>query len=546
MNQTAIKNKIIMLVLAVAIFIPSIVAIVSYNQTKNDPVSERNIRSMTVADLSGNTFSFDKDDTTGSEVIEFFFSMNQASTKVSSLPDPLIGTAFFKVTMESVHQSAEYQYYFSTDPSEAYYLNANGEAYSIPKEYAASFIESRYAVSLYVNAIVPTLSVTENSVLKPVSATWMYKNSAGVYVECDPEIGTEAQSVSMEGGLDLIFSLRPDHFNVKLTDSATGNVLFNDQYDSIDALSLDKSVVLNVEIDAKWYEDATRDYYGEMHFNFTADIAAPAEFYLADATLENGRFTTISARNIADLTKIQFSSSPDIGYTPTFYMDGEYAVALLPISCDVAAGSYTLTLKYGGVTEELPLEVTQRNIRIFTYNISTAILNSTRTDKTMADFDAAVADLLTSGSSECYWDGMFVEPVVKATSYDGVITTGFGHIRKINGTDISYIHEGVDYIRTKGSEVFAGNNGKVVFAAYTELGGNTIVIEHGYGLKTWYSHLADMSVSVGDTVTKGDVIGTVGSTGFTNQTGVHTGMTIFGVAVSPYSVWYDKEIQIVK
>jgi len=541
------KNKILMIVLAVALFIPSVVAVVSFNKVKNDPVSEKNIQTLTIADLAGNEFVFARDDEDDQEMIDLFFEMNQESAKKSSLPDPLVGTAFFKVTMKSMQQEAEYQYYFSTDADEAYFVDGKtGSVYAIPEEYASKFIESRYAVSLYVNAVVPTLSVSDSSKVLPTSAVWEYKNSAKSYVNCEPELASSPQSVSMEGGLDLIFSLRPDHFNVKLTDTANGAVLFNDQYDRISSLSIDKSVVLQVEIDAKWYEDAARDYRGEMKYSFTANIAAPAEFFLADPKLESGRFTTISARNISDLSKLQFSSNPDIGYTPTFFMEGDVAVALLPVSCDLAAGNYTLTLKYGGVTEELGLEVTARNIRHFNYSISAAVLKSTRTEKTLADFAALRADITKTASAERYWDGMFVEPVVKASAHDGVITTGYGHLRKITGTDISYTHMGVDYIRSKGSEVFAGNKGKVVYAGYSELAGNTVVIEHGYGLKTWYSHLSEINVSVGDIVEKGAAIGIVGSTGFTNQTGVHAGMSIYDIAVSPYTVWYDNEIVIIK
>lgn len=543
------KNKFILLLCALVIFVPSVVAIISYNQTNDQPVSERNIRTLMIADLAGNEFSFSRDNSDGQEMINFFLEMNKDSTKVASLPDPLVGTNFFKVTMASVQKQAEYQYYFSTEAGEAYYLNDVGEAYSIPEKYAASFIESRYAVSLYVNAVVPTLTLSETVSVKPDSAAWMYKNSAGVYVECDAALASEAQSVSLEGGLDMLFSLTPDHFNVKLTDTATGSVIYNDLYQNIHTLSMDKSVVLNVEIDAKWYEDTSRDYHGEMHYAFTADIAAPAQFWLAHSELDIGRgFTTVSAKNIKDTSKIQFSSSPDIGYTPVFYMDGDYAVALLPIPIENSAGDYTFTFKYGGVTENLTLTVKERTIRYFDYDIQTSILNATRTEKTQADFASAVASAVAkdSGSSQILWNGMFLEPVEKVNSYNGVITTGFGHSRKIKASGESYIHEGVDYLRTTGGEVFACNTGVVQFAGYTELGGNTIVIEHGYGLKTWYCHLSELKVSVGATVTKGDVIGVVGKTGFTNQNGVHFGMSVFDVAVSPYAAQFDEEITFVK
>ncbi|MBQ4044660.1 MAG: M23 family metallopeptidase [Clostridia bacterium] len=543
------KNKILLLLCAVAIFIPSVVAIASYNKTKDEPVSSRNIRTLAIADLAGNEFNFSREDADGSEMIDFFLEMNDSSSKVASLPDPLIGTNFFKVTMKSVQRDAQYQYYFSTVASEAYFLNDVGEAYAIPEKYAAAFIESRYAVSLYVNAVVPTLTLSDTVSVKPDTAAWMYKNSAGVYVECDPELASGAQSVSLEGGLDMLFSLAPDHFNVKLTDTVTGNVIYNDLYQNIHTLSMDKSVVLNVEIDAKWYEDSNRDYHGEMHYAFTADIAAPAQFWLAHSELDIGRaFTTITAKNIKDVEKIQFSSAPDIGYSPVFFMDGDYAVALLPIPINNSAGEYTLTFKYGGVTEDLKLTVKERTIRYFDYDIQTSILNATRTEKTQADFKAAMASVVAkdSGSAQILWEGMFLEPVEKVNSYNGVITTGFGHSRKIKASGESYIHEGVDYLRTTGGEVFACNTGIVQYAGYTELGGNTIVIEHGYGLKTWYCHLSELKVAVGDSVTKGDVIGIVGKTGFTNQNGVHVGMSIFDVAVSPYGVQFDEEIKFVK
>ena len=309
---------------------------------------------------------------------------------------------------------------------------------------------------------------------------------------------------------------------------------FNDQYDKISALSIDKSTTLAVEITAKWYEDKSRDYFGEMNYVFTADISAPAAFYLGEKEIQTGEFTVISVTNVTDPTKISFTSSPDIGYTPTFFLDGGVAVALVPIRCELGAGDYTFTVKYGGVTDNLTLKVTQRNVRLFNYDVTAAILNSTRTEKTIADFKAATAEAASTASSTQLWEGLFAQPVQKKGAYDGVITTGFGHQRKILANGEVYIHEGVDYITSSGASVFAANNGKVLFAGYTELGGNTVVIEHGYGLKSWYSHLSEIKVAVGDTVAKADVIGIAGSTGFTKQTGVHAGATVFDVPVSPY------------
>lgn len=540
------KNKILLLLLAVAIFIPSVVAIISYHATNDAPVSEKNLRSIEVADLAGNTFTFQNDGTDEEkEMLNFFMEMNEHATSVSQLPEPLVGTAFFKVTMKSSQKSADYQYYFSTEAQEAYYLDADGKAYKIRESDASEFLASRYAVSLYINAVVPSLTISGQSSVQPVSATWMYKNSANVFVECDPTLAGDSQRVEMEGGLDFAFTLQPDNFHIKLTDVATGEVVFNDQYENIHTLSIDKTVTFAVEVSAKWYEDSARDYYGELLYNFTAGVTAAAEFYLGETTIENGQFTVVSAINIADPSRITFSSSPDIGYTPTFYLDGDYAIALLPIQCSLEAGTYTLSFKYGSVVQELTLDVTQRNIRNFQYSISESILNATRNETTLAAFETAVSSVAATGVGTQYWSGTFVEAVHKNGTYDGIITTGFGHNRTILANNVTYLHEGVDYITASGASIYAVNAGKVVYTGFTELGGNTIIIEHGYGLKSWYCHLDSISVSVGDMVEKDSVIGIAGSTGFTNQTGVHAGLSVFDVPVSPYPSW-DKEIKITK
>ena len=530
-----LQSKILAILCAVAIFIPSLVAVISYNTTNKAPVSDKNVRAISIWDLEGDEFSFEKGKSDADDAMfELFLNMNASAEKVSALPDPLQGTPFFKVTMSSAQKKADYQYYFSTDATEAYYLNEAGEAYRIEKAHAQQFIESRYAVSLYSAADVPALYVSGQPSLLPVSASWKYKNTSGDFVDNTPAISQDAQTLSLEGGLDLVFSLTPDNFNVKVTDVATGEVKFNDQYDKIGALSIDKSTVLSVEITAKWYEDKTRDYFGEMNYVFTADIAAPAAFYLGETEIQTGEFTVLSATNVTDPSKITFTSTPDIGYTPTFFLEDGVAVALIPIRCELGAGEYTFTVKYGGVTDDLTLNVKQRNVRLFNYDVSAAILNSTRTEKTIADFKAATAEAASTASPTQLWEGLFSQPVRKNGAYDGVITTGFGHQRKILANGETYIHEGVDYITSSGASVYAINHGKVLFAGYTELGGNTIVIEHGYGLKSWYSHLSEIKVAVGDSVTKDDVIGIAGSTGFTKQTGVHAGTTVFDVPVSPY------------
>jgi len=64
--------------------------------------------------------------------------------------------------------------------------------------------------------------------------------------------------------------------------------------------------------------------------------------------------------------------------------------------------------------------------------------------------------------------------------------------------------------------------------------GNTVVIDHGLGLFTSYYHLDTISVKKGDEVKKGDIIGTVGTTGFSTGPHLHYAVSIYNIYVNPY------------
>ena len=84
---------------------------------------------------------------------------------------------------------------------------------------------------------------------------------------------------------------------------------------------------------------------------------------------------------------------------------------------------------------------------------------------------------------------------------------------------MSEYHKGSDLIAPKGAPVYAMADGTVTEAQYHYSYGNCVVIQHGGGVSTLYSHLSEISVAAGDTVTQGELIGSVGSTG--NSTGNH-------------------------
>lgn len=95
-------------------------------------------------------------------------------------------------------------------------------------------------------------------------------------------------------------------------------------------------------------------------------------------------------------------------------------------------------------------------------------------------------------------------------------------------------HLGIDYAAPKGAPVYAATDGTVTIAGYHHSYGNYVVIEHEGGtIRTLYAHLNDLNVEEGQTVTAGQLIGTVGSTGETTGNCLHFEVRSYGQRIDP-------------
>lgn len=130
------------------------------------------------------------------------------------------------------------------------------------------------------------------------------------------------------------------------------------------------------------------------------------------------------------------------------------------------------------------------------------------------------------------WTGFFQLPT------EGVITTLFGQGRSYNGGPVGSFHTGTDYANELGTPVHAAAAGRVSFAEAMPIRGNSVVIDHGAGVKTGYHHLSSIEVEVGQLVEAGDLIGLMGSTGLSTGSHLHWEVSVWGVNVDPGSWTY--------
>ncbi len=119
------------------------------------------------------------------------------------------------------------------------------------------------------------------------------------------------------------------------------------------------------------------------------------------------------------------------------------------------------------------------------------------------------------------------------------IASGFGYrIHPIYKTSI--MHQGIDFTASIGTEIYATGNGVVEKVEAMGRGyGNNVVINHGFGYETLYAHMSKFKVRPGQRISRGDIIGYVGSTGSSTGPHVHYEVMKNGQKIDPINYFFN-------
>ena len=204
---------------------------------------------------------------------------------------------------------------------------------------------------------------------------------------------------------------------------------------------------------------------------------------------------------------------------------GAWAVVGVGLYANIGAAQLTVTAPSGSTTVSYSIVDPGRPAD---YLVLTEEQGSVLTPEAGAREIELRAQQFASSAPLPMWRTAFRHPLLEL-----YVTTPFGSGRSINGGPVGEFHTGEDLAADEGTPVTASAPGRVSWVGAMPIRGNSVIIDHGGGVKTGYHHLLDISVSAGQAIEAGATIGHVGSTGLSTGPHLHWELTIFGVNVDP-------------
>jgi murein DD-endopeptidase MepM/ murein hydrolase activator NlpD len=218
---------------------------------------------------------------------------------------------------------------------------------------------------------------------------------------------------------------------------------------------------------------------------------------------------------------------------PPLTVPGERGeVFLLGVDLDAVPGKSKIVVsRKGGAREQFKITIVKRAFPEERLTLPpTMVTPPKELEERIAREQALASEVYRTSAAAKLWERGFVPALEQKAAGN------FGRRRILNGLPKSP-HAGQDYTAPAGTPVKAVAGGTVRLAGDFYYSGLTILVDHGAGLVSQYLHLEKMLVAEGDTVSAGQVIGRVGSTGRATGPHLHLGVRLYEQRVDPEKLW---------
>lgn len=267
--------------------------------------------------------------------------------------------------------------------------------------------------------------------------------------------------------------------------------------------------------------------YGTFYYGASFTMAAQPKVEFSATKLEQGGAVCVLVSGIMD-SGAQPQIETDLSLS-RFVDTPRGKAAFIGLHYNREPGDYTVKVRIGEREFSQVITVVHRSFEKQYLTVDPGV--SAQTGDLAAanlEWQRSIWPLYETADSQLYWSGLFVRP----TDSD-VINTPYGVFRYTNGSASAERHAGIDLDGNEGDPVRASARGKVVFAGVLKFTGNTVVLEHGAGLKTYYFHMASIACAKDQIVEKSQQIGAIGSTGYSTGPHLHFEARIGNQSIDP-------------
>lgn len=277
---------------------------------------------------------------------------------------------------------------------------------------------------------------------------------------------------------------------------------------------------------------ATQNYQdtygvGVVDYEFAVIVKENPQIKISNEKPKQGELVKLDISGVFSNTKLSLEGE----FLPShsYYNPKGIMELYIPITYYKPAKEYEMKLQVGDTTIPFTLDVQKENFTQLHFTVDSSVADSTvNSADANIEYRNKIHPLYKTMDSNKYWEGAFIKPINEKR-----ISSTFGQERYVNNSKTPTRHAGIDYAAPEGTEVYATNHGKVEFAEFLQLTGNTIVIDHGLGLKSYHFHLSAIDVKAGDMVQKGQLIGKVGTTGYSTGPHLHFQISIQNQPINP-------------
>lgn len=223
------------------------------------------------------------------------------------------------------------------------------------------------------------------------------------------------------------------------------------------------------------------------------------------------------------------------GQTINFFRKGKSDwSALLGIDADLAPSQYSIFVIASGEGMEKKINVSAADFNSANLAVTQSLKNKGFSGQIVIENirkkdNPAINGIIEKFTPQAYFNGPFSFPL------KNMQRSGYGFGEFIMGVGYQIQHLGIDLRASQDTEVFAVNDGKVVFAGDLSNYGKTIIIDHGVGIFSLYLHLDSFDVSLGQYVKNGQQIALSGETGYATAPHLHFSMRDSGMRINPVS-----------